>query len=118
MQLIPTDRTHHMALTMPSGLDCLVKLMPIGETDIELMVLITSGDRLGTADYRWKTGTGTGVQFYDAEDQILDAGPDHELNEAILVGLRQSTGSMNEADWWSNAYAVGFGVQQTHDLAA
>lgn len=57
MKLIPNDCTHHMALTMPNGLDCLVKIMPTDD-QYEVMVLVTSGDQAGIVDYRWRVDAG------------------------------------------------------------
>lgn len=110
MQLIPTDRTHHMALSLPSDLDALIKIMPATENQYELMVLIVSDDRPGIADYRWKDETGLGLRFYDTDDQLIEAGPDYDLNEAILIALRSEPASMNEHDWWTHAYSVGFEI--------
>ncbi|WP_020695452.1 hypothetical protein [Reyranella massiliensis] len=110
MRLIPNDRTHHMALSLSAGLDALIKIMPVPEDQYELMVLITSEDRLGVADYRWKE-TGFGLRFYDADDDLIEAGPDYDLNEAILIALRAEPTSMAEHDWWTHAYSVGVGFE-------
>ncbi len=109
MKLIPNDCTHHMALTMPNGLDCLVKIMPTDD-QYEVMVLVTSGDQAGIVDYRWRVDAGAGVQFYDAYGVEIQDGPDYDFNQTILIRLRANPKPLAEVDWWLNAHSAGFTI--------